>query len=381
MQAQKKIFQIFRENGYEARLVGGCVRDLVRGAKPNDWDFCTNATPDKMIEICKAAGFKYYETGLQHGTITIAVDDEYFEVTTLRVDVNTDGRHAEVSFTDDWKLDAERRDFTMNAMMMTESGQLIDFFGGMDDMKNKRLVFVGDANKRIQEDYLRIMRYFRFASRFDMYPEPGNLMVSAIRDNVGGLKKISGERIWAELNKIKDGKAFYLMEVCDVFKTLGIPVTYPSIRLASNILRNTDNNLAAISGLIYDPILNLTQSEYEERVEKLAERMHFSANEMRLLKLGHTLSLESRDDVIRYVHMKKYDQTYADFVADVGSWDKFPVMDFPVTGQHLKAIGYKQGREMGHKLDELRSVWIDEMLAGRSVGVEELLGQTTGLKP
>lgn len=196
---------IFKSEGFEIRVVGGAVRDFFMGLAPKDIDFCTNATPDEMVAIAERHGLYLIPTGLQHGTVTFVIDGEPFEVTTLRVDVETDGRHAEVEFTRDFRKDAERRDLTINAMSMDMNGELYDYFDGLHHTRMKRIEFVGDADQRIREDYLRVLRYFRFFAR--MSPagtEIDENIISLFKQPhvLEGMKTLSGERIWMELKKI-----------------------------------------------------------------------------------------------------------------------------------------------------------------------------------
>uniref|UniRef100_A0A3B3BBG9 tRNA nucleotidyl transferase, CCA-adding, 1 n=1 Tax=Oryzias melastigma TaxID=30732 RepID=A0A3B3BBG9_ORYME len=155
--------ELFDKHQYELRIAGGAVRDLLSGRRPEDVDFATTATPEQMKSIFQSAGIRMINNkGEKHGTITARLHNETFEVTTLRVDVQTDGRHAEVEFTTDWQKDAERRDLTINSMFLGLDGTLYDYFSGYEDLQNHRVRFVGRAEQRIQEDYLRILRYFRF---------------------------------------------------------------------------------------------------------------------------------------------------------------------------------------------------------------------------
>ncbi|EDQ84681.1 uncharacterized protein MONBRDRAFT_39173 [Monosiga brevicollis MX1] len=177
--------QLFQAAHHDLRLAGGAVRDLLRGLSPKDLDLATTATPEESKAILLAAHVRVVETGLQHGTVTAVIDGEPFEITTLRIDEQTDGRRAMVVYTDDWHLDAQRRDLTINAMFM--------------DLHDER----------IKEDYLRIMRYFRFHGRIALNNEHEAAQLSAIRANAAGLEQISGERVWMELAKILE----MLMEV------------------------------------------------------------------------------------------------------------------------------------------------------------------------
>lgn len=196
----------FQEHGFDIRIVGGAVRDILLGMQPKDVDLGTNATPPEMIELFQKYKIHYIETGLEHGTLTAHVNKRDFEVTTLRIDTETDGRHAKVQFTHDWKLDAERRDLTFNAMSMGLDGSLYDYFGGRKDLFERRVRFVGDPRLRIQEDYLRILRYFRFYGKIALEADNHNqTTLSVIQECSDGLRKIAVERIWMEMSKILTG--------------------------------------------------------------------------------------------------------------------------------------------------------------------------------
>lgn len=202
------LLNLFKKYDYEIRIAGGAVRDLLMDKKPTDLDFATTATPSQMKEMFEAESIRMINmNGEKHGTITPRINDkENFECTTLRIDVVTDGRHAEVEFTKDWLLDANRRDLTINAMFLGFDGSIYDYFYGYEDLKARKVQFVGNADTRIKEDYLRILRYFRFYGRIATSPDkhdPETLKI--ISSNVEGLQKVSGERIWVELKKILEG--------------------------------------------------------------------------------------------------------------------------------------------------------------------------------
>lgn len=159
----RSLVDLFGRYNYQLRIAGGAVRDIVMGTRPKDLDFATDATPDQMKEMFEREQIRMINTkGEKHGTVTARINDkENFEVTTLRIDNITDGRHAVVEFTKDWKLDANRRDLTINSMFLGLDGKLYDYFYGYDDLQKRKVVFVGDAGTRICEDYLRILRYIR----------------------------------------------------------------------------------------------------------------------------------------------------------------------------------------------------------------------------
>lgn len=185
----------------EARLVGGAVRDLLRGADVADFDLAVPEPPEEVVSRLGAAGLKVVPTGLSHGTVTAVIDGRGFEITTLRRDEQTDGRHAQVVWTTDWEEDAARRDFTINAMSCDRTGQVHDYFGGQDDLAQARVRFVGAPRERIHEDALRILRFFRFQGRFGK-PAPDAETLEALRDGAPLIRRLSVERIWSELRRI-----------------------------------------------------------------------------------------------------------------------------------------------------------------------------------
>jgi poly(A) polymerase len=183
--------------------VGGCVRDTIQGRTVNDIDIATDALPSEVIKLAKTAGLRVLETGLSHGSITLMHKGDFFEVTTFRSDLKTDGRHSKVEFSKNIEDDAKRRDFTMNAIYMTIDAEVIDPILGWEDLMNGHVRFIGDPEERIQEDYLRILRYFRFLTIYES--DKNHIIVAALAACSRfkhGLKKLSKERIWQELQKI-----------------------------------------------------------------------------------------------------------------------------------------------------------------------------------
>lgn len=196
-----QLLAVLDHAGEEARVVGGAVRNAMFGQMPDEIDIATTAVPDTVIERARTAGFKAVPTGIDHGTVTVIVDGRPFEVTTLRKDIETYGRKAKVAFGRDWKADAERRDFTMNALSLDRTGHVFDYVGGLADIDARRVRFIGDPAKRIAEDYLRILRFFRFHATYGRgVPDPAGLAACiAARD---GLSHLSRERIRMEILKL-----------------------------------------------------------------------------------------------------------------------------------------------------------------------------------
>lgn len=200
--ALQSVFDAIESDGHRAWLVGGAVRNALLGEPVVDLDLATDAPPDAVMRLAQAAGLKPVPTGIDHGTVTVVADGRGFEVTTLRRDVETDGRRAVVAFSDDLDQDARRRDFTMNAMYADREGRVIDPVGGLDDLRARRLRFVGDPARRIAEDYLRILRFFRFFARYGKEIDASAL--AACTDMRAGLDTISRERVGQEMRKILD---------------------------------------------------------------------------------------------------------------------------------------------------------------------------------
>lgn len=196
--ATRKVFDMLEARGYGVRAVGGTVRNTLLGSPVSDVDLATTAAPHQVMEAARTAGLKAVPTGIEHGTVTIIADGVPFEVTTLRRDVATDGRRATVAFTDDWGEDARRRDFTINALYADRDGVLFDPVGGLADIAARRVRFIGDARQRIREDYLRILRFFRFSAQYagGSLDDQG---LAATIDERDGLARLSAERIRHEL--------------------------------------------------------------------------------------------------------------------------------------------------------------------------------------
>ncbi len=200
-QSAAQLLEILTKAGHETRFVGGAVRDKLLGIPFSDVDLATTAHPDVVTKVLAGAGLKVVPTGIAHGTVTAVVAGKGFEITTLRRDVETDGRHAVVAFTDDWQMDAARRDFTMNALSRDAAGTIYDYFGGLEDAKAGRIKFVGDASARMSEDALRLLRFFRFYAWYAK-EEPDALTLRALELAAPTLKNLSRERVWKETKRL-----------------------------------------------------------------------------------------------------------------------------------------------------------------------------------
>lgn len=347
-----------------ARLVGGVVRDTLLGMPVADIDLASPLPPDPAIAALQSAGIRVVPTGIDHGTVTAVVDGQGFEITTLRRDVETDGRHAIVAFTTDWRTDASRRDFTINAMSMTRDGAVFDYFGGVDDLHAGIVRFVGDAPTRIAEDYLRILRFFRFFARYGRV-EPDAATLSALNAGVHGLRLLSAERVWSELVKILSAtdprRAIALMETIGVIAAV-VPEGAEPVRL----IRLID------SGAPLDPILRMSALLSGEPMG-FADRLKLSGLERdRLVALGEASvpSPDADDATLR--------RTLADNDAGLllgRSWlvggssaewtdlrariAAMPRPVFPLSGRDVVAAGQPPGPAIGTILRHVRGWWLE----------------------
>jgi poly(A) polymerase len=345
----------------DARVVGGAVRDALAGMEVADIDLATPSEPAQVIAALRRAGLKALPTGLDHGTVTARAGGCSYEITTLRRDVATDGRHAEVAFTTDWRADAARRDFTLNALSMTGDGAVFDYFGGVADLRAGRVRFVGDPARRIAEDYLRILRFFRFHARYAR-TEPDAAAVAAIRAGIPGLSRLSAERVWAELRRI--------LEVADpcpavaLMARLGVlPEVLPDGSDASRLAQ------LVAAGAPNDPVLRLAALAFGD-VDALANRLRLSNAErdrLHALRAGPVPQPDDDDAALRRMLANTpadvlIDRTWLAEAADGGALRMrlraMPRPLFPLAGRDVLALGIPPGPRVGALLGEVRRWWL-----------------------
>lgn len=368
-----------------ARMVGGCVRDAIAGRPVADVDLATPEPPDAVMRALQAAGLKAVPTGLQHGTVTAVSGGRGYEVTTLRRDESTDGRHATVAWTADWQEDAARRDFTINAMSMRRDGAVWDYFGGAEDLRAGRVCFVGDAAARIAEDYLRVLRFFRFHARYGQ-GAPDAEALDALRGGVPGLARLSPERVWSELKRIlatpdPRGAVALMMEL-GVLPALLPPPLDPG---------RLDRLVAA--GAPEEPLLRLA-ALCPAAGAPLAEALRMSTSERdRLLALhGPAPAPGMDDDALR--------RLLADAPVgampgrgwlaqtDVGGEGWVAVQDrltaltrprFPLAGRDALALGVPAGPAVGALLAAVRDWWMAGGCMASAVACRAELKRRTGV--
>ncbi|XP_015782981.1 CCA tRNA nucleotidyltransferase 1, mitochondrial [Tetranychus urticae] len=375
----KLLSDLFSQRGYLLRLAGGAVRDILLNIQPNDYDLASDATPDKMIEILSnKENIRLITTpsGERHGTVAALINgSKMFEITTLRIDKITDGRHAEVEFIQDWKLDALRRDFTINSIFMELDGSIIDYFNGQKDLSDGVIRFVGNPVERIKEDYLRIMRYFRFYSRFG-HQDHEKETVKALADNIDGLSSISGERIWSEMKKtlvqrncdkvipllfdinVASYMGFYTetkpMDLEEFFKVhknvWSMSTSFEPITLFSSLIRSPEEQISLISRL------KMSNFEKETSFHIITNRNDEYNLSLHNLKKQLVLTSKSNQKVYhRYtLELLKY-KGLQDIYNDLADWN---IPTFPLRGDK---IGPKMKRRqlISQVMSELKSIWAD----------------------
>jgi poly(A) polymerase len=381
-ETSRRLMDVLTAGSVPARFVGGCVRDALIGeVDPDvDLDVATPLLPDQVIARLEAADIKVIPTGLKHGTVTAIVDGRAFEITTLRKDIACDGRHAEVEFTDDFKQDAARRDFTINAMSTDRHGRLADYFGGVADLEAGKIRFVGDAQTRVREDYLRILRFFRFYARYGK-PPPDPEALEACREGAEGLARISGERIRAEMLKLLAAgnavAALTLMTESSVLcRLLPIDVDLTPLARLIDIAPASDAllRLAALLRSSPDPTSSL----------KATAAWHFSnAETARLERLiqASLLSLPLAESESRKTAYRLGKEPYRDLLhlsaqtrADLDDAFPLPITPpFPLKGQDLVDRGVPQGPDVGQRLKQLEDWWLDnDLQPDRDATLQEL---------
>ncbi len=364
----QRLFKAIPESENMLRFVGGCVRDAFIGKPVQDIDLATSYKPEDIMAFLKKAGIKVIPTGLAHGTVMAVIDGEGFEVTTLRRDDRTDGRHAIVTFTDNWEEDAARRDFTFNALYLKEDGEIYDPWGGIEDLKDGIVRFIGDANLRIQEDYLRLLRYFRFYARFAKHP-PNEDTLQALISNKSGLEKISGERIHSELLRLLSNKD--PLESLELMAKTGILEVITKQKKLGDVFIN----LLSIEQDLKIPPCPLTRlysliDQDPKRLNWIIQRYKFSNKESKWLhKLQDMIKEDPAKDIRLHLHFQGKDLTRAWFMSTLARGDNLPLSTFevienwehkpfPITGQDLLKQGFTAGPDLGKELKKQEQAWV-----------------------
>ena len=365
----KEAFEIILNNKGQCRLVGGCVRDYLSNKHPKDFDIATDLLPQRVLEVFSNYNYKVIPIGLKHGTVLVRVKNHSFEITTLRKDLKCFGRHAEVEYTNDWVSDASRRDFTMNAISITLQGKVYDYFGGKEDLQKGIVRFVGNPSKRIEEDYLRIMRFFRFLGCFGLRNIDHESYIAAI-DNISNLQHISCERIKCELLRLL--RSTYAK---DVIIRLNKEQVLGYIGLSRATLDN--KKIEAVTFKKDDPMVNLSiliilsNNQKVEYLNELKYNIALSNKEQK--ELASLVAFNPKDKFTNFDHYKYWyeygKELYLRFLFVVNSVNPFTNYAqyfneassdvkhiFPVGGKDLEKRGY-EGKIIGQLLSQGKEYW------------------------
>ncbi|MEJ2624183.1 MAG: CCA tRNA nucleotidyltransferase [Pseudolabrys sp.] len=376
--ALPKLLAVLNGDGEEARVVGGAVRNALLDLPSHEIDVATTATPDEVARRVTAAGYKAIPTGIEHGTVTVVVGDAPFEVTTLRQDVETYGRHAKVAFGRDWRTDAERRDFTINAFSATPDGTVYDYVGGLNDLDARRVRFIGDPKKRIEEDYLRILRFFRFDAAYGTSEHPYAEGIAACIAGRDGFDRLSRERVRQELMKLLVAPHALpsLISMADgglLLRELGGVGYLGAFEMMAKV--------EAAAGLNADPVrrLGALGVAVAEDAERLWQRLRLSnVEQARLMAMGEGWRLMSPalgEAERRALVYRLKPVTYTDRAllawsrADAGAHDKawldFVTLPqrwtppaFPIKAADFMERGVEKGPALGAAMRDAEEAWI-----------------------
>jgi poly(A) polymerase len=371
-----KVMRALMAEGDEARFVGGCVRDALVGRAIRDIDIATPLSPQRVTELLHKADLKAVPTGIEHGTVTAVADKTGFEVTTLRRDVETDGRRAKVEFTDDWQADAARRDLTMNALFADATGKVHDYFGGLDDLAAGRVRFVGDPKQRIVEDYLRLLRFFRFHADYAGGGFDGPA-VAAAKVLAPNLKSLSGERLRQETLRLLTARRG--PEVWGEMLGLGIVQHYLPWATSLDRLRWVAE-LEQRHGLAPDPVRRLAALTMTGCGREVAETLKLSRVEGdRIIALDAArdpFDVSAPEAVRRQIYAWGNDEARDRLLLDwldridqaagsaalaiIESW---PRPRFPIKGADIVKLGIPEGPGIGEVLQRVEAWWIGQDFA------------------
>jgi poly(A) polymerase len=353
------IITVLAAHGFETRFVGGCVRDDLLGRTIGDIDLATTALPEQVIRILSNSNIKTIPTGIDHGTVTAIIDQKPYEITTLRKDVATDGRHAKVEFSNDWQEDAQRRDFTINAISCDATGKLFDYCDGQADIAAKHLHFIGDAAQRIQEDYLRILRFFRFASVLDWDITDQATLKTCTR-LAPHLKSLSRERVQSELYKLLSGKNY--LRIVTIMKEYGILASLVD-NLAIDRLKNTVE--AEEKHTIKDAFRRLLALIGWQDIEALEKLIVLSKDNRKRLQDLQKIADNADWKLQKHLYFYGRQAVKDFFFLTQADWNFTVIKDwqnpeFPVKAEDIFDLTNGPGPIVGDYLKRMENYWIDQ---------------------
>ena len=386
----KRIFEAlntYSENS-EVRYVGGCVRKIIKKEIVDDIDLATNLKPNEVCDALKKKDINYYESGIEHGTITAIIDDYKYEITSLRKDVSTDGRHAKVEFSSDWKEDAARRDFSINSIYSDKNGNLFDPYNGKKDLESGNINFIGDSENRIKEDYLRILRYVRFFINYSNQTHDVNI-IKKIKKNIGGVSKLSSERLLDEFKKLTRSNAFLKIFNDKVSLEL-IEIIFPQLKKLENFKKLNSyaiDNLSKIdfifllSLLIVDGTDNTEYFLYKFNISKKDQKRLRSINffykeNLNIKNLNKIFYYNGKQTVLDIINYKlfispKFEKKLLKLIE---SYKNKAVPTLPIDANTLM-IKYNipEGKMLGNKLKLIEETWVHNSFQISDKQIQKLL--------
>jgi tRNA nucleotidyltransferase/poly(A) polymerase len=363
----------------EIRYVGGCVRKIINREVVDDLDLAVNLKPKDVCHSLNKKNIKYYESGIEHGTITALIDNVKFEITTLRKDVDTDGRHAKVEFSDNWKEDASRRDFTINSIYADIEGNLFDPFEGKKDLENGKINFIGDAEVRIKEDYLRVLRYIRFFLNYSK-DKHNPKIIKIIKKNLSGVSEISSERLLDEFKKLLKSEGFSKL-VKDQDCLAIINLIFPQLKnisifdkLNSFAKKNFSrvDFIFLISLLVIDGTDNVDYFIYKYNLSKKDKKRLLFLNSFYLEKPTNKTFLEKnlnkifyfkgREALMDVIYFKIFKSNKIDdkLIKLIKIFKEKEIPVLPIKANMLiEKYHLLQGKELGQKLEAIEEIWVN----------------------
>ena len=361
----------------EIRYVGGCVRKIIKKEKVDDIDLAVNLNPIEVCEVLNKNDIKFYESGIAHGTVTALINNSKFEITSLRKDIDTDGRHSKVEFSENWKEDASRRDFTINSIYADIEGNLFDPFDGKKDLENGEITFIGDAETRIKEDYLRVLRYVRFFLNYSKKKHNPKI-IKIIKKNLNGFSKISSERLLDELQKLLKSEGFLkLSKDKDCLEI--ITLIFPQLKNISMLNRLNSfarNNFFKVDFII---LLSLMIIDGTDNVEYFIYKFNLSKkNKKRILflndfysqkittnsfsekNMNKILYFNGREAIMDVIYFKIFKSVKIDNrllkIIEIYKDKKIPIMPFKANIL-MEKYNISEGKDLGVKLKKLEEAW------------------------
>jgi poly(A) polymerase len=375
-----KIFEALNSYSHnsEVRYVGGCVRKIIKKQIVDDIDLATNLKPSEVCDALKKKEINFYETGIEHGTVTAIIDNNKYEITSLRKDISTDGRHAKVEFSIDWKEDAARRDFSINSIYSDKDGNLFDPFNGKKDLEEGNVNFIGDAESRVKEDYLRILRYVRFFINYSNQSHDPKI-IKIIKRNIGGVSKLSSERLLDELKKLTKSNAFL-----EIFKDNTclelIKIIFPQLKNLDNFRKINSHAKDNLSKVDFIFLLSLMIIDGTDNADYFIYKFNLSKKDQKRLK---SIDFFYKENVnVKYFNEKNFNKIFyfngKQTVLDIINFKLFSSVKvekkllnlieiyknkilptFPISAKTIMAkYNIPEGKTLGNKLKLIEETWV-----------------------